>query len=64
MGQYVIQASYTVQIRFNYAEILARGGGGTKTCGNYIKNRLVLNYDLWMVMVVLKEKDKNKCIME
>ena len=55
MGTRINPADYEIKIWINNTEVLARGG--TKVCGNSIKERTVLDYDLWMVMDQLKKTD-------
>ena len=39
---------YTIKIWIDDADVLERGG--SKMCGKSIKERMVLDYDLWMMM--------------
>ena len=54
IGPSVDPANYNVTTWIDNDEVLARGG--SKTCGQTIKEQMVLDYNLWMVMTMLQSK--------
>ena len=51
-------AKYKVTIWIDNAEVLVRWG--LKNCGQILKENMVLDYDLWMLMKMLQTKIKSK----
>ena len=51
MGGQHDHSQYHVVIWIDNAEVLERGG--MKDYGEYVKSRIVLDYDMWKVMIII-----------
>ena len=58
MGPIETPESYTIKIWIDNTDVL--DGGATKRCGKTLKERMVIDYDLWMVIQSLQNKVKFK----